>query len=358
LTRFDSSNSKLVLDQNIEAAVEAVFWEDIAGMNPKRCRFTIDSITGDSSAPYHVRLDKYDPTHFFVKIKWEYDRLSRSELDPFNRFSFEKVTKRQFFAAKWRRVQQEDDSLVGHVFEAIVVSHAIHNEGCYQCKRRNCLRWNGGTHSPWTDMECIACDSTYEIKSKYNMEAIEKDQERTIVGGSYRDFYALRAQRRCPGWKQYLVEVSRMPSYCKMPKLGPGLHKCWIVQIAEIDRVLPTLRANCFADGPNMILKSHIITKATAAHWFRVPHVTVDHMAIYEKVLEDHFPGITTEEPIQEKPADANDEGKQHENQPKQGDSISMALRPRMTLMPFDNLLQSYPMRTGRIGQTVKTVAS
>lgn len=72
----------------------------------------------------------------------------------------------------------------------------------------------------------------------------------------------------------------------------PSMRYCHVVHIAEIDRVLPRLKPNCFLDGKNMRLSSKILTKGPTKPWFRVPHVTIDYMEIYGKVLEEQFPGI------------------------------------------------------------------
>ena len=299
LRHFPKNTEPKMLPRKGEEAIEVVFRNEIQGMSEERCRFHEDSIVGStpfSTPPYLVFPDKYNPSKFFVKVKREYDRLGPDDFDPQNRFSFVKVSKREFFAIKFGRRSTESLAYEGNVFEALVVSHAIHSEqACFCCKFRKCLRWNGGIDSPWTDMECINCDSCYEIKSKRDMEAIEKGHESIVPGGSYRDFFRLHAQKRKPGWKHYLVEVSRMTSYAKMPELGEGMHLCHVIHIAEIDRVLPRLKPNCFADGKDMMPRSGILTKTSSKPWFRVPHLEVDHMAIYARVLEEEFPGILAE---------------------------------------------------------------
>jgi len=89
-----------MLAKDLEQATEMVFRLGIQEMSKKRCRFTEDSIESPddriSCAPYLVYPDKFNPGKFLVKIKWEFDRLDPSDFDPQHRFSFQKVTKREF----------------------------------------------------------------------------------------------------------------------------------------------------------------------------------------------------------------------------------------------------------------------
>jgi len=279
------------LTKDLPLAIEEIFTNDVEEMDTKHCRIVYDSTGGKSfTPPYRVRPDKYRPGKFHVKAKWEYDRLTKRALDPLSRLSFKKCTKREFFVSKWLRALREDpDTLEGLVFEAVVSSHAIHNEACFLCRRRNTLRWNGGSHAPWTDMVCIGCESAFEIKSKRNMERIESAFERVLRGGSYGGYCALHWQGRKKGWKHFLVTVSRTPSYTLR------MEKCWNVQIAEIDRVLPRLSHSSFLHPlekeEKIPFQSVIVTKSSWKPWFRIPYVPCDYESIVLKVLEQKFPG-------------------------------------------------------------------
>lgn len=200
-----------MLPENIEEAVAIIFRADIQGVDEKRCRFTLDSIAGSGSTPPYIVSDcESDPSKFHTRVKWEYNRLGPDDFDPLNRFEFKKVSKREFFVQKWRNRSASSAVYQGHVFEALVVSHAIHSkQACACCMARNCLRWNGGTDAPWMDMVCVNCGSCYEIKSKQNMEAIERDNEDGVIrGGSYSDFFALHARTKPQAWMEALPRGS------------------------------------------------------------------------------------------------------------------------------------------------------
>jgi hypothetical protein len=120
------------------------------------------------------------------------------------------------------------------------------------------------------------------------MEMVEKGYERNLNGGSYGTFHQLHQQSRKNGWKHFVVTVSRMPSYSRIPEKGPGLHKCWAVQIAEIDRLIPRLKPTSFLDDREMEFASELA-------WFNIPFQCVEHELIVMNVLEESFPGIIAE---------------------------------------------------------------
>jgi hypothetical protein len=283
-----------ILPQKIEDAVEEVLKAEVEGKEVSRCGFYIDIIGSMdySNPPYFVRPDRIRPGKHFVTLNRQFKGIPKSQLDPLERFSSRKCTKKEVFLEQW--VYGDEAMVLGHVFEAIVASFATHNMACYSCKRRRTIRWNGGPTAPWTDMECISCESAYEIKSKRNMEMVEKGYERNLNGGSYGTFHQLHQQKRKNGWKHFVVTVSRMPSYSRIPEKGPGLHKCWAVQIAEIDRLVPRLKPTSFLNDREMEFASEIVTKAPFS-WFNIPYQSVEHESIVMNVLEELFPGITAE---------------------------------------------------------------
>jgi hypothetical protein len=284
-----------ILSQNIEDAVEEVLRAEVQGKEANHCVFYSDTLGGIySNPPYIVRPHRFRPKELFVTLNRQFKGLRKSQLDPLERFSPRERTKKEFFLEQW--VDGEEAMVLGHAFEAIVASFATHNIACFFCKRRKTIRWNGGPTAPWTDMECISCESVYEIKSKRNMEKIERGD---LDGGSYGAFQKLHQEdddMRQYGWKHFVVTISRMPSHSQIPEKGPGLHKCWEVQIAEIDRLVPCLKPSSFLDPMNMPFGSKIVTKAPhLGPWFKIPYQSVDHKSIVMNVLEELFPGIIAE---------------------------------------------------------------
>jgi hypothetical protein len=284
-----------ILSQKIEDAVKEVLKAEVQGLEVNRCGFYSDIIGGMaySNPPYIVRPDRFRPKEHFIVLNRQFKGVPKSQLDPLERFSSRKCTKKEVFLEQW--VYGEEAMVLGHVFEAIVASFATHNMACFSCKRRHTIRWNGGPTAPWTDMECMSCESAYEIKSKRNMEMVEKGYERNLNGGSYGTFHQLHQQKRKNGWKHFVVTVSRMPSYSRIPEKGPGLHKCWAVQIAEIDRLVPCLKPTSFLDDREMEFASQIVTKASPFGWFNIPYQCVEYESIVMNVLEELFPGIIAE---------------------------------------------------------------
>jgi hypothetical protein len=309
-----------ILPKNIEDAVEKVLKAEVHGKDPHRCGFPTDSIKGMEYAPYIVRPDRFCPPKLFVTLKSQFKGFTKSQLDPLQRFSPRNCTKKEFFVEQW--VVAKDAHVQGHVFEAIVASYAYHNMPCYSCKRRRSLRWNGGPTAPWTDMECSSCESSYEIKSKKNMEVIERAQKINLDGGSYSGFLRLHQQSRKNGWKHFLVTVSREPS------LSP--HKCWAVQIAEIDGLLPRLKPMSFLNDRELQFASEIVTKSALAPWFNIPYQSVEYRDVVDKVLEEMFPGVLAELVAED---DLPDEGTTEETVTESNGNDVAALRDALANM-------------------------
>ena len=290
-----------ILPYKIEDAVEEVLKAEVEGKMVDHCEFPPSDVIGSmdySNPPYFVRPHRFLPNEHFITLNRQFKGIPTNHLDPLKRFSSRKCTKKEFFLEQWVNGKANDKEAVvlGHVFEAIVASYATHNIACFSCKRRKTIRWNGGPSAPWTDMECMSCESAYEIKSKQNMEKVEKGYARNLNGGSYGSFQRLHQQSRKNGWKHFVVTVSRMPSYSRIPEKGPGLHQCWAVQIAEIDRLVPRLKPTSFLDDAEIHFGSSIVTKASPLAWFNISHQYVEHESIVMSVLEELFPGIIAAE--------------------------------------------------------------
>jgi len=136
----------------------------------------------------------------------------------------------------------EDGWLVGNAFEAFVSCHAAQNIACFHCKGLRTLCWAGGYLASWRDLTCRLCRSTYEIKSKKDVAAIDKIfHYKRVDGGSFRGWCI--EQKKCANIdaKHFLVLVSRAATYVRSGEL------MWPVEIAEIDRVLPRLSFRSFS---------------------------------------------------------------------------------------------------------------
>jgi hypothetical protein len=243
-----------------------------------------------------------------VKIQLKNSRFSfGAAIDPLRRFECAGTQEGQ---ERFRDMVTDlnSDEISGMASEAIVARYASHNEACYHCKSRNPLFWAGGGNYPWTDMICTFCSSAFEIKSKRNMEAVEKAgnaQSRFgISGGSYRGYYELHNDRsRKAGWKHYLVLMSRKQSVNY--DMETHAHRfTWQVLIGEIRSVEPRLSGLSFAVEP-MRLHSSITLKSEPKAWFSIPYQHLDYVTLYRSVLVGEFyPDLVAE--TAEAPAEEN----------------------------------------------------
>ena len=260
------------LPNDAEKAVRIVLQCAIQERPEERCRCIKDIFCGGrkyNMAPYNVYPSrKPNENHVvYVRKKWEYDNLSKLDLDPLARFSEVPLTRREDYK-EWFTSPEIAEGLV---YEARVAIQALYNEACRNCLGRKCLLWNGGPNVSWADMVCSNCDSTYEIKSRINMEAIERSNEHILIGGDFMNYHSLCSEERKDGWKRYLVEVSRKPSSTRIGSSSNQPEWNWIVQIAPIDRLIPRLSPSCFVDGRKMRPKSHVVLKAPTSFGFVSP---------------------------------------------------------------------------------------
>ena len=213
-------------------------------------------------------------------------------LNPFDRFTCTTRSKQEYFERHFFDKDQEQ-ALAGHVYEAMVASHAIHDESvrCKSCGCSSSLRWMGGYAAPWKDLVCTSCKSTYEIKSKQSNIKIKREIERnSIGGGSFSVFYDLKREvQDHTEAKHYLVLVGRDSEY-EMKK--GSLKKYWHVHAGEIHRVLPIIGKKSFARPTGDIkLKSSIQVKKETFQmdWFRIPYIKFDQKEIAEEVFRAYF---------------------------------------------------------------------
>ena len=190
-----------------------------------------------------------------------YEKVSATFLDPLKRFRLVEISSRRYLYANW----SDQDCLGGTILEALVAHHVVHSASCYHCKYSGGLRWNGGrdTDSSWTDLVCLNCKSTYEIKSKKDAAVLEKVfQYSKLHGGSFRLFHANRLPNH---GKRFVVLVARQPN---------DRHE-FPVSIRGIDSVEPSLKGASFAthlQGYTMNIGTNIIIKKEpTALWCDVP---------------------------------------------------------------------------------------
>jgi hypothetical protein len=224
------------------------------------------------------------------KIKPEYNGHSSDELDPLERFTFQEVSKEESFFQEWFIIDDENDaSHLGLFYEAFLACHALQHAQCFSCKYSKSLRWNGGGTSSWQDLVCITCNSTYEVKTKANMERVEKAFKfNNIPGGSFSNWCLLANSniRSAPDQKRFLVVLPRAPTFNRQ------LKKVYPVQIAEISMILPALFPGSFHPNRPIRFKSKISVKLnTRAKWFDLPSTgeEVAHWDIAEKVFVERF---------------------------------------------------------------------
>eukprot|EP00804_Cyclotella_cryptica_P010561 CCRYP_019863-RA/>CCRYP_019863-RA protein AED:0.10 eAED:0.13 QI:0/1/0/1/1/1/2/0/352 len=240
--------------------------------------------------PYRRQYDRNDKTKVYSYImKQEYKRYSSDELDPLERFTFHILSKEEFLFQEWFLVDDENDaSHLGLFYETRLACHALQHETCYNCKFKNALRWNGGASSSWQDLVCISCKSTYEVKTKADMERVENAFKwNNIPGGSFSKWCELYNEKRQPDQKRFLVVLPRSPT------LNRQLNKVHPVQIAEIAAVLPSLYPGSFNQRKEIIqFKSTISVKInTKAKWFDLPSTfkMVNTLEIAKRVFIERF---------------------------------------------------------------------
>ena len=184
-------------------------------------------------------------------LKMDFNKDSLKEfLDPTQRFSLKTVSKKDHLIQSFT---DNKNCLDGYVFELMFAHYLQHkNVQCKSCKSQT-LRWNGGSGYPWMDVVCTTCNSTYEIKSKNNIDiAFRALKESTLEGGCFPSFQNICAKYSTDKMaKQYVIVVSRT--------LSTGSYPAYQSMIAMIRKVYPIINTKSFADLDNFKFKSKII---------------------------------------------------------------------------------------------------
>ena len=202
-------------------------------------------------------------------------------LDPFESFS---QNRQEILPAQLAFNDCFDDTgwLNGYAFEAMVASHAVHNEACRRCFSSNSLHWCGGSDTSWRDLYCEVCQSCFEIKSKADKAANDKIFKfDAFTAGSYRRWCEEDFPDRVKG-SDYIVFVSRKPTE------GKG----WAVEIAEIGTALPVVFALSFIEAKAKTVSLRTcMTLKTRQPWFHVPAGDrSDLKKIFRRAFEKVFP--------------------------------------------------------------------
>lgn len=212
----------------------------------------------------------------------QYSKFSNEDLDPFRRFTFRQIGKSEYWFDRW--VLSPDAALLGTVFEAMLACHALQFEPCFNCKHRKSLRWSGGSKTSFQDLVCIKCKSLFEVKTKENMEKVERTfQCNNLSGGSFSRYSATR-NGLLPGQKMFIVMLPRTFTVTQA-----GL-KVYPVFAAEIEEVAPSLTCSSFNPHRKdyFHFKSSVRMKLqTKKKWFDLPKpsTSIDNYKIYDKAF-------------------------------------------------------------------------
>lgn len=120
-------------------------------------------------------------------LKRDFYNIPPKLLSPYHRFHYRCVASTaSFIFQQWYDGSTPDTlsaSAEGLVLEALVSCHLVYKMDCTVCNKQDTLRWNGGggASSAWSDVVCVGCHTYYEIKTKRDPTAIEKNWEQIQV---------------------------------------------------------------------------------------------------------------------------------------------------------------------------------
>ena len=172
---------------SVAKAIEKVLDEEIANADEE---YDVLNDIAIETYDNHIRGPPYDilfctrSNRHLLKLRKEFmtRNVDETVILPLSRFSTTTLNKEDYFRRSFH-----DDSVRGYFFEAIV-GHYIENNHveCLNCEEAFCMKWSGGSSSPWEDIKCVNCGSTYEVKSKRDENSIDVEVERNdISGGSF-----------------------------------------------------------------------------------------------------------------------------------------------------------------------------
>eukprot|EP00543_Licmophora_paradoxa_P000297 CAMPEP_0202455270 /NCGR_PEP_ID=MMETSP1360-20130828/12839_1 /ASSEMBLY_ACC=CAM_ASM_000848 /TAXON_ID=515479 /ORGANISM="Licmophora paradoxa, Strain CCMP2313" /LENGTH=399 /DNA_ID=CAMNT_0049074811 /DNA_START=140 /DNA_END=1339 /DNA_ORIENTATION=+ len=270
---------------NLTLAIKHVLREDLKDVTSRETFEDLHDEIGIAWPPYEARTSFGTVSY---NISHGYNRR-QATLSPFERFRLIAITHKRHLYNAWTN----EHILGGTVLEALIAHYVINSKSCYHCKSRSGLRWNGGRSSDasWTDLLCCNCHSTYEVKSKKDLPAVEKifrNLQRYasgFPGGSFRRFHS-NFMGRDHG-KRYVVLVTRTPT-------TKGFFP---VYISEIDSVDPSLEGKSFATYSakrTIFIGSKIKMKRchSKSIWCQVPcppHLSTRKQELAKEIYDEEF---------------------------------------------------------------------
>ena len=229
------------------------------------CIDLLDSISGGRfegfCEPFFYKSDENGNTKLLVKKQFK--MFHEKYLDPLRRYRAEWKEPSDFFFDRFFS-PEEHESRLGIVFEAWIACHVAQFQSCFNCGRKNSVRWVGGLRSPWRDMECVHCHAVYEIKTKKSEKIVVKlVQSDKIRGGSYKGF--CKVKRRLKDQKVFLVLAPRASISSRGRRVYP-------VRIVEITQCAPKVSEWTLLGRPR--LKTEVFFKSTKVKtWFELPQL-------------------------------------------------------------------------------------
>lgn len=269
---------------SVGAAIEKVLDNEIANAD-EEYNVLVDKVHQDYGSvqgrPYYIVKD-----HNRLELRQPFvsRNVSQSDFHPLKRFSTKILEKEEYF-----RESFNNDSVSGYLFEAIV-GHYIENNRveCLNCNQSYCMKWSGGSLSPWEDIKCVNCGSTYELKSKRDDATIEKELKSGFIrGGSFRGFLSLYHRQGFNSPSRYLMLVSRSPV---IPNDGTRFWK-QNVHVGKIMHIVPTVNEKSFGNIEERIkLKSKVQLANIQRCWLEIPMDTnYNRSQIINNVLQKGF---------------------------------------------------------------------
>ena len=151
-----------------------------------------DKLGMNCQVPYYRCKSKKDGRVVGYRQRDGFRKYQHSDLDPMSRFRWViLVDQAEIWFRRW--YLKTDEEMLGTVFEAVFCCYAIYNAPCFHCKCSNCLRWLGGSQAAWQDLVCTVCNSTFEIKTKRNLDMVEASfQRNSFQGGSFKEYHRIQ----------------------------------------------------------------------------------------------------------------------------------------------------------------------
>lgn len=241
---------------------------------------TKDKLSRSEKSPYTI-IQLGHP-----KLKKNFRNCNKKALNPFNRFSY-----------KLRNLTKKKKLELA--LESIVTYHVICKQPCIACKKSNVLRWN--CCAEWEEVICVSCSSSYKIQStvfsgmKFEAHTGQcEDRLLEMTMGSFPVFHPhqLKGKSQKMLNKRYLIMVNSTHTMLRSEK------EKWVIDIAEIDEVVPKLCALSFIDtrekswkdsNSSLTIKMHMIVKNLQQTLEVTPSEDVDIFKIAEQVNQLTF---------------------------------------------------------------------